>query len=380
MTKRILIIGNSHDRHLTRFVRGLRRMQVHYAIDILDVSMKQFFSESSSLYDGVYLIKRTHPSWMYKTPVLKELVKLRDTRKIFRKIAGQYEVFNIQYVTLQACLLVKYIHRTNAKLITSPWGSDVYRMPNSRRKLVQKVFNCSDYVAVMPYTKFGEDVKRMFNVQDSRCVSLCFGSDILDKLAENTISKNEAKKQFFGSSDNYVIVCGYNAAKAQNHLKIIDVLKQITIFLPSNALIVLPMTYSKNIDYMNEVKDKIEQLGIKYIILDSYLEDDEIVKLRKATDLFIHMQTTDAYSSSLHEYLLCGTTIINAEWLRYPELEQEIIPYNLASFENLSSVIIECVNKKTKINNTCLSFVLDSYKWSTQIQSWNELFTKLLYQ
>mgnify|MGYP001532177981 FL=1 len=46
--KRVLIIGNSHDKHLSRFIKGLRSLDVDYAIDILDVSMRQDLCESNS--------------------------------------------------------------------------------------------------------------------------------------------------------------------------------------------------------------------------------------------------------------------------------------------------------------------------------------------
>lgn len=379
--KNILIIGNIHDKHLVRFVQGLRNVGADYIIDILDVSMKQETATSRNLYDCVYTIKRTHHSFVYQIPGIAKLAKLRDSRIAFHAIANQYDVINIQYISLQACVLVNDLHRVvSTKVITNPWGSDVYRISRYRRRLVQNVIDHSDYVTIMPHTKFGDDVKRFFHVPEKKCLPLCFGSDVLDQIDKSPMTKTMAKDTLFGEHDNFIIVCGYNAAKAQNHLQIIDTLKQIKSELPPNALIVLPMTYSKEKLYMVEVETCLKKLGVNYKIFDTYLSDENIVKLRKATDLFIHMQTTDAYSSTLHEYLLCGTTVINADWLRYHELEQYGVPYYLANFENLREVITTCLRDANNDVNNGLIDVLHSYKWSTQIYLWNKLFTKLLRQ
>lgn len=125
---------------------------------------------------------------------------------------------------------------------------------------------------------------------------------------------------------------------------------------------------------MQQVKTKLDELGIEYQIYDSYLTDDEVVNLRKSTDLFIHMQVTDAYSSSLQETLICGQKVINAEWLRYKELELLGLPYRLANFENLSASIINELNNERSFVD--ISNVLKQYTWSYQLVEWNKLYNK----
>lgn len=368
--KRILIIGNRFDKHLTRFIMGLRRLNIKYSIDILDASMRNGESDYDCLYDTVYVVKHTLPAFLYKIPGVSLLCKYYDSRKAFNAISSKYGVISIQYVTLLACILASSLKRVQAKVITAPWGSDVYRMPWSRKWLTRKVFDYSDYVTAMPYTKFGEDIKRIFHVPESKCVPLCFGSDVLDKISESCITKEDAKQQLFGDSQCYVIVCGYNASSAQNHIKIVECITSVKSELPSNTLIVLPMTYAKEASYMNKVKSALEETGINYTVLNEYLSDEDIVKLRKATDLFIHMQTTDAYSSTLHEYLLCGTCVINADWLRYPELERDGCPYLLADFSNLYNVILKCLRNEAYSKPIQIE-VLETYKWSVQLELWN---------
>lgn len=375
--KRLLIIGNRFDHHLSRFVTRLRGNHPSFAIDIFDASMRTSESEADGLFDNVYCIRHGFSNFLYRIPVVAQILKGLDTIRAFKAIAPNYKVFNIQFVTLQACIIAKYLKHFTAKVITTPWGSDVYRIPKMWKPFAQKVYDNSDYVCVMPNTKFGNDVKRIYNVPEEKCQPLCFGSDVLDAIANSTLTHNEAKKLFFGDENLFVIVCGYNAAKAQNHVQILESLASVKHQLPNNTLIVLPMTYGDRNGYVSFVEESLKKSGLKFLILKSYLSDEQMVQLRLATDLFIHMQTTDAYSSSLHEYLLCNAKIINGNWLRYDELEQDGVPYTLSDFNTLSEDIIATINAGTPIRSEALDNVLDSYKWSTQIRRWKTILEEL---
>lgn len=372
--KRILIVGNSHDKHLSRFIKGLRGINVGFYIDILDISMRQDLCESKSLYDNVFIAKRSFPSYIYKLPVIDKYLKYRDTVKAFMAIAKDYHVISVQFLTIQAGFLSSYYKTHGAKLIITPWGSDIYRIGAVQRCFTRNLFKVADYVTLMPNSKFGDDVKEQYDVPESKCLPLCFGSDVLDKIIQDNKSKEVCKQELLGSSENYCMVVGYNASSAQNHLKIIEAIHEVKDKLPKNTLLLLPMTYAKVESYMIEVQRALDCLGISYRIFDSYLSDEEVVNLRKSTDLFIHMQKTDAYSSSLQETLICGQTVINAEWLRYKELEQTGLPYRLANFDNLPSVIAEEITYMSSPVN--ISRVLQQYTWSYQLQEWNKIYTK----
>lgn len=370
--KKILIIGNSHDKHLTRFIKGLRTINVDYCIDILDVSMRQDLCKNKELYNQVFVVRRTFPNYAYKLPVVCKCFKYIDTVRAFNSIACNYKLISIQFLTIQAGFLFNVLKKYGAKLIVTPWGSDIYRIGCIQQWFTKQLINKADYVTLMPNSKFGDDVKAQYSVPENKCIPLCFGSDVLDKIILDSKTKEECKEALLGTSENFCIVVGYNASSAQNHLKIIDALRQIKEKLPSNTVLLFPMTYAKEESYLQQVQSSLENLGIKYRIFDSYLSDEEVVDLRKSTDLFIHMQVSDAYSSSLQETLICGQKVINAKWLRYKELEQLGVPYRLATFDNLSSIIVDVL--KEKKSTIDVSEALKQYTWSYQLQKWNILY------
>lgn len=370
--KKVLIIGNSHDKHLTRFIKGIRTINVDYCIDILDVSMRQDICKNKELYNQVFVVRRTFPNYAYKLPVVCKYFKYIDTVRAFNSIACNYKLISIQFLTIQAGFLFNVLKKHGAKLIVTPWGSDIYRIGRIQQWFTKRLINKADYVTLMPNSKFGDDVKAQYSVPENKCIPLCLGSDVLDKIILDSKTKEVCKEALLGTSENFCIVVGYNASSAQNHLKIIDALRQIKEKLPSNTVLLFPMTYAKEESYLEQVQSSLENLGVKYRIFDSYLSDKEVVNLRKSTDLFIHMQVSDAYSSSLQETLICGQKVINAKWLRYKELEQFGVPYRLATFDNLSSIIVDVLKEKKPTID--VSEVLKQYTWSYQLQKWNILY------
>lgn len=378
MKRDVLIIGNAHDKHLERFIIGLRMQGISYCIDIFDISMRYAEIPTAYLYDNAYIIKRHFYKCLYKIKGLSKILKYFDVIKSFKKIKNNYTIINIQVVTIQSYILLNLLKKDGKYIIVTPWGSDVYRISKSKKIKYKKVYDASEFVCVMNNTKFGDDIINIFHVPNNKCIELCFGSDILDKIMADNTSKDVAKQKMFGTSDCYVITCGYNAAPAQNHINIVEALDRVKNMLPLNTLLVFPVTYAQKADYLFKLESIVKKTGIKYRFLTTYLSDQEIVWLRKGTDLFIHMQQTDAYSSSLHEYLYLKTKIINAEWLSYKELETWGVPYRSSTFETLSKDIVEIINFTTCLVNKQLIDYLVVYSWSYQIREWNKTFNNLL--
>ena len=98
--------------------------------------------------------------------------------------------------------------------------------------------------------------------------------------------------------------------------------------LPDALTLLFPFTYGGTPEYRNCVKKACEDAGVKALFFENFLELPDLFRLRQATNMFIHVQTTDANSTSFGEYLLCGKKIINGSWLKYDELEFDgNVPY-----------------------------------------------------
>lgn len=375
--KKVLLVGSINDSHIYRFVTSLYQESKEFSIDFFDISVNKAPALHAELFWKIYYIEKHFNSHLYKLPLLRNVLYLIDTKKSFEEIDKEYDIINFQYLTIHSFLFRNLLLKLQGKIVITPWGSDVYRANTLYRFCFRKIYDIADKVCAIRGSKFGDDVISLFHVPESKCVDLCFGSTVLDAVISNNTSREEAKERLFHSSDRYIITCGYNASVAQNHIKIIDAIKSVKNKQPQKALWVFPMTYLKLKGYIEQIDCLLKEIGIDYVILDKFLSDEEMIYLRKSTDVFIHMQVSDAYSSSLHEYLYSGAIVVNAEWLSYKELETDCIPYILANFDNLSEKLIESFTHKPLQMTPSLREALTCYTWSYQIKQWVEFYRVL---
>src|SRR5690606_35060651 len=192
--------------------------------------------------------------------------------------------------------------------------------------------------------------------------------------------RTEAKKKMLQNETAFVITCGYCARAEMRHKEIIAEIKKIEKRLPQDYILVFPMTYSGNEQYIEEVRGLLSESKLRYLILDSYLTEEEIAYLRKATDIFIQIQTTDANSGSMQEHLVAQNVVITGNWLPYHEyIERDIYFETIDTPTQLSTKIIETLsdwNKKMqKVHHHNSPDKFRSSLWSETIKDWFRVLT-----
>jgi glycosyltransferase involved in cell wall biosynthesis len=270
--------------------------------------------------------------------------------------------------------LWKYYKNISDRIIITPWGSDVYRVKNIKKILCASCLRRADYVIVDRGIKFESDLLHMYNLDRKKFLYADFGSDIIDLFDKNNITKKEAKF-FYNVEGYYVITCGYNANPAQNHKKVIEAIYLIRDKLPENLALFLPMTYGNTVSYKEKITETLESCGFKHVVFSKYMSDKEVLYMKKATDLYINVQNTDAFSSSLQEYILSGTKIINGGWLRYPTIEKFGLPYFVApDLDSLSDVILKAYNSPRQNINAELINYISSLGWKSMSDDWINIY------
>jgi hypothetical protein len=345
-------------------------------IDVFDAdsSLKQLPEEILSLYGKVHKIEKHFPILLYKIKYIRFVFNLFDAYlSSFKLLKFRYNLVNIHYFTLFAFFLFPVYKKIGLKIMITPWGSDVYRIPYKFQKLLAKyAFKTADYISVHPI-KFKKDIKDILYLSDSQIVDIEFGSKIIDTIQEiyNDQSKETIKDEW-GLPEKYLIACGYNGNPAHNHLEIINAFKKIKTHITKDVCLVFPFTYGSNVEYYNKVKQELDSLKICYKIYDSFLSDVDMAKLRIITDMFIHVQTSDSYSASLQEYLLTDTKVINGSWLRYPDFEKSGMPYYLLdSFQELPELIIRILGgDNSVVINQQLKNVIIKNGWNSRVKGW----------
>ena len=294
-------------------------------------------------------------------------------------IGEHYDIVNIHVPSSVIGLITSELKKLGDTRVITPWGSDFYRAGKIGRMMLKPLFKRADYICSAG-NRFAKDVKAYFNLPDSKLAYLDIGSETIDYISENknNISPKQARKELCLDGD-YFITCGYNAHKEQNHLSIIEAISEIRDNLPEKLTLLFPMTYPHDEVYIRQVKQKAADKSLHAVFFEKYLDLKTLFLLRQATDMFIHVQSTDANSASVQEYLLLGKNVVNGSWLRYDELEKNGIPYYLVdNMESLSKDILNTY-KKGPINVAEETFqYIESYGWKQWIKKWNSFFCKCL--
>lgn len=377
--KKILLIGSAIDSHLVRLIRSVKQFDVDNCInfDILDVWGSTVCS--SSYVGKLYNKKKHFGPICYKIPILSRFVNYYDNKKTIKELASDYDLINIHYITPFTIHVWSDLRKKSKRILISPWGSDLYRIDENVKKKY-KVFFTKVPLLSCPQGRFRTYIQDNFAIPQSKLLDLGFGSETIDSIMAYSREKETAKEEM-GYPGKFVITCGYNRVPAQNHIKIIQSIIAVKEYLPKNLLLVFPFTYGNASDnYKKSLIGLLSKNKFDYCFIESYLTNDKNACLRYSTDIFIHFQDTDAASASIIEHILAGSIVLNADWLRYPELEQfGECPYICFSDENdLSNKLKDVVLKNTKVivNNKCMEYIKKK-SWHEVGRQWFQFYKSL---
>lgn len=209
-----------------------------------------------------------------------------------------------------------------------------------------------------------------------------WGSETIDYIINHFgETDTQSAKERFGLSGKYVITCGYNAFRAQNHGEIIDAITQIRSQLPDNIVLLFPASYGgkkKNV-YVAELRERCLIKHLDALFVEDYLSVSDVFMLRMATDMFIHTQRTDSNCATLQEYVLCDKKIVHGSWIRYPLLEvyPPLCYHTVSDFSVLGDVILEAYHSEPiNFSREALDYI-KSNGWEVRRKEWNEMFEKL---
>ena len=213
------------------------------------------------------------------------------------------------------------------------------------------------------------------------CVRCVGGVDFVDYIEEFSPNRTEEEsKTRFGLSGRYVISCGYSTAPSHRHDAIIDAVSSVRGELPNNLTLLFPFTYGWGSQgYVQSIKDKCCRLGLDAVFVEDYLNMEDLYTLRMATDIFVHVQVSDAGAACVMQYILCRKKIVHGSWMKYVDLEQfsPLFYYPVDRLEDLGKVILEAYHSNgIDIPEGVIATIMDR-GWNKEIKKWDELFSSL---
>lgn len=382
----ILIIAlDCYTGHILSFINHLKAKNP--LVDITLLTDKETNEIKDELYDksiNIVLYDVQNPSRI-KNKWIRALVLRYRQNKYFLTFSKnrKFDIIDIHWAKRFLVHVYSYLRMMSDNLVLTPWGSDILRQKTDALKQLKKLYNKANYITTDLKTPLGKKIIEEFNVNPNIIVGNFFGSDIVDFAIKygDTITQDNAKQRF-DLSDKFVITCGYNGNKNQRHKEIITAIAKIKDLLPENLTLLFPMTYGrpKKTDYLGECKKECDKNGLHSIFITDFLSVEDVYKLRKATDIFVHIQTTDASSGSLQEYILCNKKIVHGSWIKYEEMEKykPIFYFPVDKLDNLGEVIVKAYNSDNiKIPQGVIDYVKNS-GWDNKATLMNEFFMSII--
>ena len=383
---RLLIVAyNISLLHILNFSKYLRKENPSAAIHLL--TNRRLDSVSSQIEQYVSRIIHIQAyTGRFKNTRLARLFNKVCFRISFVLLSfRKYDIVNIHFASPVLLRIMPWLAKASKNIVITPWGSDVLRLNDENAiNRMQLIYGYASCVTCNPHSQLGIAVIEKFKYDSKKMLALRFGSDYVDFIEETSPNKtvNESKARF-GLTGKYVITCGYSTSPSHRHDAIIDAVDSIRGELPNNLVLLFPFTYGWGTQqYVQSIKDKCLFLGLDAVFVEEHLNLEDLYTLRMATDMFVHVQTSDAGSACVMQYILCHKKIVHGAWIKYYDLEQykPLFYYPVENIDDLGGVIVDAYRSKgINIPNGVINAIMNR-GWNKEIKKWDDFFSSICLQ
>lgn len=281
-----------------------------------------------------------------------------NTRSIIRKLP-RFDIIHITYMELKWGVLAHELRKKCDKLIISIGGGDLYEASviTHKRLVLSRLVKRADMISSEnTQTKaFFDAVYGKVSAQIPHSV-VRFGVDVIDAISGYSSKDPNKIKQMWGlPTDRIIVMLGHNAALQHQHIRMIDSISHMSSDMIDKCHFVIPMTYGIPYDgYRTLVENSIKKLTDHYTILDKYLSVVQMAEVTMATDIMIHVQTTDQLSSTMMAHLYNGNIVIAGSWLPYDDIKKAgILFFDVDTVEDLAGELTSVVDNLSTYKRKC---------------------------
>lgn len=249
----------------------------------------------------------------------KRILRLIKSYRNLSHVVAEIDVFHVHGVSDARFTNQLLIGRSSLPIVVSCWGSDVLRVGKiSEIKEQKKLLDRANVVTVsspefreIVLAKFGQCLRSKMRIAQ-------FSPDLEGVLR----GSREVEGVCFREShrigkDKICFGIAHNGHPGNQHLSILSGLDDLDQKLKERLFLVIPMTYGAQPEYVRKIRNKLEQLGIDFVVLTDFMTPTEVVGLRLALDVFVFAPQTDSFSATVSQALAAGVECILGSWLPY---------------------------------------------------------------
>ncbi len=358
---KVMVFCGFQSSYVNQLVRNCKKRMPDIHFSILSNS-EEYLDEMAAYADHIYV----YHSYTELYGILNALPR--------------YDVFQMLWIENIWVYFKTVIREKCVRLNLCVGGSDLYRARDAERIYKKSLIDMADTISAETDATILAFVEAYSSAADKiRWVN--FGIETLEYLDHDCLVKaQKSRKNMDIPDDNIVIMCGYNAGEAHQHLQMIRALEAMDASLKSKIFLLFPMTYPKGQDsYIESVKEKLNDSGINYRILTDYRNPKAMAELEMTADMLLTVQKTDQLSSTMLEVLYAGRVVIAGSWLPYGNLrEKGMIFWSVDEMDNLTETVAEAVENYQAYKEKCSvnkRIVYELSSWNIAVERWNELWS-----
>ena len=374
MKKRILIIGNADSIWLKEYIKNIH-CELQNKVTVVTFNNISYDMQKEYQDMKVNVLVFCNNGINRFINVVKILIYVLRNRKLFEYLEIHYPPSTIQAYFLT--LIEKIIY---AKKIIVFWGSDLLRVKKTNIKRLRWIIDESDLIN-LPTEELVNQFEVLFDTKyKEKYISAPFGSLAFEeqKKIYGKLSKADCKRKTGIEENKTTIAIGYNGKKEQQHVKVIKSISEMSKEFKKKCVLILHIIDIADQDYYDEIIEVLNKCGIEFIIIENRLALNEIAVLRRATDIFIQAQITDALSGTIREVLYSGTILINPSWIKYREFDKIGIEYlQYDNIDDIADIVVRVLDgtytvdiKKNKEK------IYNSFSWKAVIDKWQRIYNE----
>lgn len=381
MSRRILMIADIDNIYAKRYIQRVL-LPDGWEVVLFPIWEQTGRFDSWFQEHGVTLYRDTHRLRVIRhIPRLRLWARIGMNARALDKL-GPFDAVHNHYLSQRDLALGRAMKRRfpGARWISSFWGSDLLRAtPGQLRKMAPPLRACDTITVITE-----PHVQRILEYFGAACAdktAVCdFGVDLYDDIDRiRPMTDKAACKAHFGLPPDRPLIClGYNASPPHRHLELLQALSTLPPDTLAGWSVCLQMTYGNTDEgYFTSVRNAAAKLPCRSLILTEFMNGEESAYLRLAADAFVLAMPTDAFSSSLQEYLYAGARVLCGEWLSYPQLDA--LGIHMIRFQSIGQVpalLVKSLGQPVPENELRNRAGLkDRYSWGALLGGWKALYS-----
>ncbi len=257
----------------------------------------------------------------------------------------KYDVIHILNLKRENYWMIPFLKKRSKKIIVSIYGRSTY-LTKTKQKLFSKIYKHCDLITATSTKVYREFLKYNPHVSKENIKLVSLPIDFYSGIRYITnLSKRNDLCRLLNLDENKVnILCCSTSASYDQHDKVIEQVKKIRN--KKNVQLIFLLTYGSSLEetaiLVEKIKSSLSNLfSIK--IFDSFLSNDDIVKVRSIVDIMINVRTSDQFAGAMIEAIRAGSYLINGDWLKYPKLEELGIKKETTTLDDLGETIEKAI-------------------------------------